>query len=103
MTVRIEDLTLPARSSLFFFFFFYLNVQFVVRGVTLDEVLQRPPDAVVHVVQLSRLVVGLWELQQTPAQQSRAERHGEVKLHVVSRCRKPVCIIIYLEKTGMLG
>ena len=81
----------------------HLDVDLLGLSVTLDEVLQRPPDAVVHVIQLSRLAVGLWELQQTPAQQSRAERHGEVKLHVVSRCRKPVCIIIYLEKTGMLG
>ena len=65
----------------------HLHVEFLRLGVALDEVFQRPPDAVVHVVQLSGPVVGLWELQQAPAQQGRAERHGEVELHIVAGCR----------------
>ena len=75
----------------------HLHVEFLRLGVALDEVFQRPPDAVVHVVQLSGPVVGLWELQQAPAQQGRAERHGEVELHVVAGCGRRVYLHIYFD------
>ena len=58
----------------------------VINLPTLQEVVQWPFYAVIHVVQFPGVRVGVAELEEAESEESHASCHGEVELHVVPGC-----------------
>lgn len=67
---------------------FYLNIQFVWTRVTFEHPLQRPPDTVVHVVQLTAVFIRVFVFQEAPGQEGCGASHRESELDMIASLPK---------------
>lgn len=67
---------------------FYLNIQFVWTRVTLEHPLQRPPDTVVHFLQLTAVFIRVFVFQEAPGQESCGASHRESELDMIASLSK---------------
>lgn len=67
---------------------FYLNIQFVWTRVTFEHPLQRPPDTVVHFLQLTAVFIRVFVLQEAPGQEGCGASHRESELDMIASLPK---------------
>lgn len=67
---------------------FYLNIQFVWTGVTFEHPLQRPPDTVVHVLQLTAVFIRVFVFQEAPGQEGCGASHRKSELDMIASLPK---------------
>lgn len=79
----MEFMTFKALTILF-----YLNIQFVWTRVTLEHPLQRPPDTVVHFLQLTAVFIRVFVFQEAPGQESCGASHRESELDMIASLSK---------------
>ncbi len=66
-----------------------LHIELVRLYMSFDEVIERPADAIVHILQLARLFIGVGIPYQRPRKHRGGKSHRQTELHEVTRIEPP--------------